>query len=155
MEILQYPNKILTTKCPPYDQAGFAKDLIDVETMTRMMMSISWCAGIAAPQVGISRRFFVMRDGKNFVTCFDPVIKNHGAEIEMAKEGCMSLKGVFVPVPRWKWITASYFNKKGLEVEVIMAGMKARAYQHLVDNLNGLLIIKTEGEDGKEFELVQ
>lgn len=148
MEILKHPNSLLITKCPDYDYTTFIQDLLDAVKMAKLVEADKKCAGLAANQVGIIRRFFVMRDGLARIRyCFDPKILSHGRELEFASEGCMSLPDTFVSVPRWKVITVSYVCEKSKLVKITLKGKDARVFQHELDHLNGLLIIKTENDD--------
>lgn len=155
MEIVQYPNEILIKKCPAYDIEKLAEDIASAGEMQAIMEPLKHCAGLAAPQVGIARRFFVMRDGlTRFRYCFDPVILSHGKDAVVGGEGCMSLGhgdksrgGIFIKAPRWRIVTMEYINVKGVRVQETFKSLDARVCQHEVDHLNGWLIIRTERDD--------
>lgn len=155
MEIVQFPNEILIKKSPAYDYKNLTEDIASAVEMQAIMEPLKQCAGLAAPQVGIARRFFVMRDGlSGFRYCFDPVIVSHGKDVVIGGEGCMSLGygdrsrgGIFTKAPRWRVITMQYTNIKGVRVEQTFKSLDARVCQHEVDHLNGLLIIRTERDD--------
>lgn len=146
MEIVKYPNKILTTKCPPYEHLFFFEDHKIAVEMVGLMLADKNCVGIAANQVGIAKRFFVMRQPAGNRMCFDPVILKHGRDIEILSEGCMSLPGLRVPVPRWRIVTVEYTNDKKNRVTLTLKGLEARIFQHELDHLNGLMIIKTDDD---------
>ena len=156
MEIVQYPSEILIEKCPVYDYKTMAEDIVSAVEMQTIMEPLKHCAGLAAPQVGIKRRFFVMRDGLScFKYCFDPIILSHGRDAVIGGEGCMSLGfgdkergGIFVKAPRWRIVTMEYTNIKGVRVQETFKSLEARVCQHEIDHLNGLLIIKTEDDGG-------
>lgn len=158
MQIVQYPNEILTTKIPQYDAAEIAADIVQARQMAKFMLLKNYCLGIAAPQVGIAKRFCVLRVGTSGVRyCFSPFVQAHGRDIEVRIEGCMSLGygdrsrgGIFLPVPRWRVITAVYLDENGNPCHVTMKGMEARAFQHECDHLNGLLIINTEKANDRD-----
>lgn len=162
MEILQYPNKILTTKIPIEKYCGIHVDFEDAAEIGKMVLEMKNCHGIAAPQVGIPERFFVMREGLNRLRyCFNPEIKKHGKQVAWMNEGCMSIGygdkergGIFVPVPRWRVIDVEYNDMVGDRVKCTLTGIEARCFQHELDHLNGLLIIKTDDktEDKKDAE---
>ena len=155
MEIVQYPNEILITKLPKYEPEKLAEDIASCAEMQKVMEPLKHCAGLAAPQVGIARRFFVMREGlSRFKYCFDPVILSHGRDAVIAGEGCMSLGfgdrsrgGIFIKAPRWRIVTMEYTNIKGVRVQETFKSLDARVCQHECDHLNGWLIIRTERDD--------
>lgn len=156
LKIVQFPDKILSLKADQYDYVDkISNDKETAQLMAQKIFTMKNCIGLAAPQIGIAKRFFVIRDGLSGIRyCFNPVVVNHGRDIEVKTEGCMSLGygdrmlgGVFVPVPRWRVITARYVDLKGILVETTLKGLDARAYQHEMDHINGLLIIKTERDN--------
>lgn len=151
MEILTYQqdvNNVLTTKCPAYDFTTLAED---VSTAADMMQFLGkeqegiTCVGLAANQVGVSRRFFLMinKDTRRVWFCADPQIERHGKDIVWAVEGCLSCPGERVSVPRWKIIDVTFVNQNGQLERHTMRGFNARVFQHELDHVNGLLIIKT------------
>ncbi len=97
--------------------------------------------GLAAPQVGISLRFFAMDDGKGFKIIVNPQILEHSSEKEIGEEGCLSLPGVFADVERYKWIRVKYQTENGDWKEEILEDYSARIFQHEYDHLDGVLFI--------------
>lgn len=161
MEILTLStdvNNLLITQCPPYQHSLLAEDLL---SSTDMMQFIGrkvgnvTCVGLAAPQVGIMRRFFLMvnKDTRKVLFCFDPRIERHGKDLQWAEEGCLSCPGETANVPRWKIIDVEYTNENGRLERHTFRGFNARVFQHELDHLNGLLIVKhpsQEAEPAKE-----
>lgn len=155
MEILTLEkdvNKILTTKCPPYQHTTLVEDIVTATEMMQFMLKRVGqvtCVGLAAPQVGISRRFFLMvnKDTRKVMFCFDPKLGRHGKDIVFADEGCLSCPGAIVSVPRWKIIDVEYTNEHGKLVRETLRGFNARVFQHECDHLDGLLIVKTQEEN--------
>jgi peptide deformylase len=88
-------------------------------------------AGLAAPQIGDSRRVFVMGND-SFV---NPVIIRRSADTDVQDEGCLSLPGIRVAVRRNVTVTV---QAAGRIVELL--GMPARIAQHEIDHLDGVLI---------------
>ncbi|ACB09512.1 peptide deformylase [Thermotoga petrophila RKU-10] len=97
--------------------------------------------GLAAPQVGISQRFFVMDVGNGPVAVINPEILEIDPETEVAEEGCLSFPEIFVEIERSKRIKVKYQNTRGEYVEEELEGYAARVFQHEFDHLNGVLII--------------
>lgn len=146
--LLLYPNPVLTTKCPEYDYKGLVDDIQTAVKMGQLMMMHPTCYGLAAPQVGISKRFFVLRDGITGVRyCLDPKIVGHGRDIEQKWEKCMSIPGKMSLCPRWRVLSVEYVDETSTLRKVTLSGLDARAFQHEYDHLDGKLIIKTEADD--------
>lgn len=96
--------------------------------------------GLAAPQIGISLRIFVMDDGIPR-TLINPVIVFKSAETNIAEEGCLSVPEVFENVERSNEVVIKYTDINGSEVEEKLSGYSARVAQHEYDHLNGILFI--------------
>jgi len=97
--------------------------------------------GLAAPQVGISQRFFVMDVGNGPVAVINPEILEASSETEIAEEGCLSFPEIFVEIERSKKVKVRYQTVRGEFVEEELEGYPARVFQHEFDHLNGVLII--------------
>ncbi len=103
--------------------------------------------GMAAPQVGVHRRFFVMTPlkknrEKDIWFCFSPKITRSGNQIAEENEGCLSYPGRFEPVPRYRVIDVMYFDENKKLVEKTLKGWPARVFQHELDHLNGVICVK-------------
>lgn len=100
--------------------------------------------GLAAPQVGISLRFMVVDvqpEGKNRpMVLVNPKITETRGRIQ-SEEGCLSLPGISVTVPRAEWVRVSALNEKGLPVAIAGDGLLSRCLQHEMDHLDGVLMI--------------
>ena len=98
--------------------------------------------GLAAPQAGISERYFVLglpRDEKRVFV--NPQITARSRREVRSEESCLSLPGVTVQVPRAAWVELRAWNEKGEPLELRARGLLARAIQHEVDHLDGVLCI--------------
>jgi peptide deformylase len=100
--------------------------------------------GLALPQLGISIRGFIL-SGTIFHPsrnrfCFDPVILERSIATDVKEEGCLSLPGQFFYVRRATSIKVSYLDRKGNTVKEELTGFRARAFQHELDHLDGILI---------------
>ncbi|MTI64332.1 peptide deformylase [Methylophaga sp.] len=107
--------------------------------------------GIAAPQVGISRRFFILSSHANarypyapdvppFVV-INPEILAHADSVTKDWEGCLSLPGIRGLVPRYDWIDVRYLTRDGETVEIRYEGFLARVFQHELDHTEGRVFI--------------
>ncbi|HOK02164.1 MAG TPA: peptide deformylase [Spirochaetota bacterium] len=100
--------------------------------------------GLAAPQINVSKRIFVVDIGDkrvNRIALINPVIKEFSDKIEPYEEGCLSLPGINADVLRPDAILISGITPEGSEVEIEARGLLARVFQHEYDHLNGILFI--------------
>jgi peptide deformylase len=99
--------------------------------------------GLAAPQVGLPWRMFVTNvpEEKKTKVYINPSLSNFGKDTDVYEEGCLSLPGVHVEIPRPTSATLTAIDLEGNQVSVASAGFAARVWQHEFDHLNGVLII--------------
>ncbi|MDD5134122.1 MAG: peptide deformylase [Phycisphaerae bacterium] len=99
--------------------------------------------GLAAPQIGLSRRIIVAEVYNDQVCIVNPRIVCV-AEWDWLEEGCLSLPGKSINVKRRRTIEVEGMDVKGNEMSVSAAGIFARVLQHEIDHLNGVLICDYE-----------
>jgi len=119
----------------------FADDMIET------LLSSDDGIGLAAPQVGASRKFVIIAlpedgDMNNRVPTplVNPEIFEESEEVEDMEEGCLSLPGLVVEVERSIWIKFRYQNLEGKEIIAEASDYLARVIQHELDHLDGVLI---------------
>lgn len=98
-------------------------------------------AGIAAPQVGHSLRMCLALINGKMTPLINPKILSRSKEQDVMEEGCLSIPGLTVEVPRSVEIKLRYQNEKGEDQERILKDFDARVVQHEVDHLDGILIV--------------
>lgn len=98
--------------------------------------------GLAAPQVGKSLRLCVIKFERKTYVLINPKFKSKSWSKEIADEGCLSFPGQFIPIKRSKKVKVTAKNKSGKEITVEAEGLLARAFQHEIDHLNGILYIE-------------
>lgn len=99
--------------------------------------------GLAAPQVGVSKRLFVMdiqEDGAEPQAVVNPVIMEHSGS-ERGEEGCLSLPGLIGAVERPAHIVMEGLDLDGGPLRLEASGLLARCIQHEIDHLDGILFI--------------
>ncbi len=105
--------------------------------------------GLAAPQVGILRRYCVIDigDGEGILELVNPVMVKQSGE-QLGTEGCLSIPNKFASVKRPMKVTVRAQNRFGENITVKAEGFKARAICHEMDHLDGILYIdKAEKEE--------
>ena len=96
--------------------------------------------GLAAPQVGILKRIVVIDVGDGIVELINPVILEMKGE-QTDEEGCLSLPERSAPVTRAMYTKVKAVNRDGYEFIIEGEGLMARALQHEIDHLDGILYI--------------
>jgi peptide deformylase len=102
--------------------------------------------GLAAPQVGISKRFFVYDYGEGPKVLINPEIVDFDGEWEY-DEGCLSVPGLSWNIVRPKLIHIVGHGLDGKEVSIEADELESRLYQHEMDHLNGKLLLDYLDED--------
>jgi len=139
-QIRQYPDVALRMKARPVEE--FDDDLRSLVARMQRLMKEASGIGLAATQVGIIRRLFVFQPGEDEVAAIvNPEVAERSDETSVADEGCLSIQGVLVPVERSTEITLVGRNEEGEEVRYELDDIYARAAQHELDHLDGVLII--------------
>jgi peptide deformylase len=97
--------------------------------------------GLAANQVGINARLFIMDMGTDIQMCVNPKILQHYAGTAEILEGCLSLPGEWAMKERSEEIRVSYYDEFGLHHVKNLKGILAVIFQHESDHLNGKTIM--------------
>ena len=96
--------------------------------------------GLAAPQIGVPKRVIVVDVGEGLFEIINPVIvESEGENIDI--EGCLSIPSMIGDVKRAVTVKVRGLNREGRETEFIAEGFTARAFQHEIDHLEGVLFI--------------
>jgi peptide deformylase len=136
-------NDVLTTKAirvPRVDDG--VRRLMD--DMVETMFSANG-VGLAAPQVGVSLRVIVLRVDNQIYQLANPeMVRCEGDQTGL--EGCLSVPGLIGEVTRCLRVVAKGLNRHGKEVRVKGDGLLARAVQHEIDHLDGILFTSRVNE---------
>lgn len=101
--------------------------------------------GFAAPQAGIRKQIAVVTVAKPLVLV-NPCITKHGRDIITAPEGCLSVYGTVVNVPRYRIVTVEWLDQFFAPHRAVFTNLEARAIQHELDHLRGVLITSYQTE---------
>ena len=144
MEIVKYPHPTLRHKSKPLCRVDG-----EVKKAIREMFDLMYAnegIGLAANQVDLPYRLFVMNvqgdpeAGEEEYVFINPVITSRKGGAE-GREGCLSFPEIFAPVRRPAKITVNAYALDGRELSYEMDGLYARAVQHELDHLDGVLFI--------------
>ena len=143
LRIIKYPHPALRRKAKPLRRVDG-----ELKNIVREMFDLMYAqkgVGLAANQVGLPYRFFVLNlegdpsKGQEHVF-LNPVISRRSGSVE-AEEGCLSFPEIFAPVKRAEKITISAYGLDGEEIQLDLNGFFARAAQHEYDHLDGILFV--------------
>jgi peptide deformylase len=141
--ILRLGDSLLTEPAKPVEAIT-----VEIETLIDDMIETMYAApgiGLAAPQVGVSLRIFVVdlsvgRDPMGLSVMINPeFVEREGMQLE--EEGCLSLPGFTATVARPKRVVVKGLNRDGGEHRLEGTGLMARALQHEMDHLNSCLFV--------------
>ena len=158
LPIVTYPKKILKQK---------AEEVLritpEIKKLIPQMIETMYAnegIGLAAPQIGISKRIIIVETSDNPratvrggkakpfdkargkpLAFLNPTILKKSRELVTEEEGCLSLPGVFVQVKRSEKITLECQTPERTDVKIEAGGLIARIFQHEIDHLNGKFIV--------------
>jgi peptide deformylase len=144
-DILLYPDKRLETPCKAVGEFGTG----DLRQLIRDMFDTTYGnggLGLAAPQIGIMEQVAVIdpSSGKDFsqrIVLINPIIADMQGT-QCSEEGCLSFPGFTEKITRSMTVTVDARDSEGGEVHLAGNGLLARAFQHEIDHLNGILFIQ-------------
>jgi peptide deformylase len=151
LEIKKYPEKILKEKTAYIESIDR-----DIQCLINDMietMNAARGVGLAANQVGVLKRLCVIdtREEKSpLIVLINPVILEKEG-VEESEEGCLSVPGYLPVIKRAAKVSIKGLNREGKPVEIEATGLLARALQHEIDHLDGLLIIDRISPIKREF----
>ena len=142
LEILKYHHPVLKEVAKEVTKDEINDNLRATIAEMRELMFEAGGVGLAAIQVGIKKRFFIMYDNleeqnPEIITIINPQIIEQSGKI-IDQEGCLSFPGVSAKVNRATTVKIKALNEFGDEIEIEKDGFLARCIQHEIDHLNGI-----------------
>jgi len=153
-EIRKYPDEVLKRRAEPVLTIDANLHRL-IEDMVETMYAASG-VGLAAPQVGVSRRLIVVdvsrgeSEESHLIVLINPEIVDRQGEVK-SEEGCLSLPGFITSVDRAETVVVKGLDREGKEVSISAEGLLAMAFQHEVDHLDGTLILDRTSFLKREF----
>jgi peptide deformylase len=146
--IVIFPNKVLSTPCQPVEHFDQSLENLIGDLWDTLRASKDGC-GLAAPQIGVPLQVAIVdtRDfddevvGQSYVL-INPEVMPVGYKVESDEEGCLSMPGVFLDVVRPAKIACRFVGEDKRVHGIIAEGLTARAIQHEVDHLSGVMFTK-------------
>jgi peptide deformylase len=143
---VRYPHPVLKQPARPVDPGSeaeaLARDLVDT------MRASPACVGLAAPQIGVGLRAFCLDvtghkrapTSHGLVVMLNPVVTGRTGR-EVVREGCMSLPHLTANVARATGVVVEGITPAGEPCRVAAEAFEARAFQHEIDHLDGMLFL--------------
>lgn len=153
-EIRKYPDEVLKKKAEP---VGDIDD--ELQRLIHDMVETMYAApgiGLAAPQVGVSKRLIVVDisrgedEESSLIVLINPEIVESRGEVK-SEEGCLSLPGFLSTVDRAEVVVIRGLDREGKETTVSAEGLLSMAFQHEIDHLEGTLLLDRTSFLKREF----
>jgi peptide deformylase len=150
-QIRQFGDPALRLRAREVDR--FDDDLRRLAERMTSLMADARGVGLAANQVGVVERLIVIQPNgdEDPRALVNPEVVERSSEVETSEEGCLSLRGVLVPVERHLRVKVVARDLDGESVEIRVEDLAARVLQHEMDHLDGVLILdRTAPESRRE-----
>ena len=167
-KILTYPDPALRKKCTPVEEID--DDLLQLMDDMADTMYEAPGIGLAAPQVGVTRRVIVVDikprqrakesteekeillppDSSELIELINPEIVSSDGEV-IGEEGCLSIPGFVSDVKRKFEVVVEGYNRDGEAIRIECEDLLARVFQHEIDHLDGILFIDRLGRLKREL----
>ena len=150
IQVFQYPHETLLQTSTAWTEGDSIDGYDDKEQfehdMIRLMLDEKGM-GLAANQIGITKRFFAMGHEtfdtfQKHAIIWNPQVINFSEEKIIDVEGCLSFKDIFVKVERPKTIEVQYETTQGKTRFAKLNGMESKCFQHELDHLDGITFNK-------------
>jgi peptide deformylase len=153
LEVKKYPEDVLKEKALAVDMAEKGLQRL-IDNMIETMYA-SAGIGLAAPQVGVKKRVIVVdvgsrEEGQPLIVLINPEIILAEGLVE-SEEGCLSVPQYIAHIKRAERIIIRGLDREGKPLEIEATGLLARAFQHEIDHLDGVLIIDRISVIKREF----
>ena len=150
IQLFQYPHETLTQASSEWKYGDTIQGYDDIEKFEHDMLKLMQDErglGLAANQIGITKRFFAIGHEsfdtfeKNAII-WNPLIKTFSEEKVIDVEGCLSFKNIWLKVERPKTVEVQYETTQGETKTARLDGMESKCFQHEFDHLDGITFNK-------------
>jgi peptide deformylase len=144
LPIITIPDPVLRKTAEPIERVDDALRRLMDDMLATMYDAPG--VGLAAPQIGISRRLIVMDAARDDeprapIVMVNPEILERSEELRLHEEGCLSIPEVTADVERPARTRVAYLDREGKPQEAELEGILSTIVQHEIDHLNGVLFI--------------
>ncbi len=151
LEIKEYGEEVLREKSSSVKE--ITPEILNlIRDMAETMYNASGL-GLAAPQIGVSKRIAII-DGQEegLIVLINPIMVESEGEV-VEEEGCLSVPEAYSRVKRSSKVTVKALDENGEPIEITKEGLIARALQHELDHLEGILFIDRIGRTERQLLL--
>lgn len=155
MQVVKYPHPVLKMVCKPLRKVDAELKAMILEMFPLMYETKG--VGLAANQVGLPYRFFIMnptgdaeRKDQEYVF-INPEVTLGAGKPEEDEEGCLSFPKIYAKVKRAPKVTITGFDLDGNAVKKVFKGFPARIVQHEFDHLNGISFVNRLNESEADY----
>lgn len=140
LEIKKFNEPVLRKKCEKVEKIDeeTRKFIVDMAQTMKKNQGV----GLAAPQVGVSKRVIIVATdlaGQRILEMVNPKIIKKGKETDIEEEGCLSFPGIFLKIKRAEEIEVRGLDINGDGIKLNAKGLLAKIFQHEIDHLDGIL----------------
>lgn len=148
LKIVHYPDPVLLTVGKPVGDGDFGANFEKTIELMFAVMSDAGGVGLAAPQVGISKRFFVMdipadkdegTPQQRYAFINPEILRVEGEQV--GDEGCLSFPGLYQTVKRDMRVIVKAQDVSGANTELDLSGLAARCVLHETDHCDGIVFL--------------
>jgi peptide deformylase len=146
-EIRMWDDPVLKQKCEPVAAKEIKKIKRDLEDTIR---KTDTGAGMAAPQIGISKRVVIVSvPRQGFLLFSNPTILSASEELDAYYEGCLSYPDHYVEIKRPATVMVEWMTRKGKQRRENIGGFAAKVLQHEIDHLDGTCLVGDAWREGR------
>jgi len=154
LDVKKFPEDVLKKKALPVEMSDIAGIQRLIDDMIETMYDAHGI-GLAAPQVGFSKRVIVIdvstkEERHPIIVLINPEIVEADGFID-SEEGCLSIPGFVSTIRRAEKVVVKGINRKGEPVKMEGTGLLSRAIQHEIDHLDGILFVDRMSLIKREF----
>jgi peptide deformylase len=150
IQVFPWPHQILNEVCSVWTEEDSINGYDDIEQFENDMIKLmleNKGMGLAANQIGITKRFFAIGSKtfdkfKKSAIIWNPRLITQSEEKVIDEEGCLSFKGMWIKVERPKVIEVEYETTKGTKETTRLDNMESKCFQHEYDHLEGITFNK-------------
>ncbi len=153
-KIITYPHPILIAQSQPVEEIN--QGILDIFDEMTLIMKTNNGIGLAAPQLGISKRLITVFLNEKDYQIINPKI-SWQIGTSSGVEGCLSLPNQMYEVNRADEVVIEGITPEEKEISLLRNGLLARVFQHEIDHLNGILInsvgkfISSDNDNQRKF----
>ena len=149
-ELVNENNPILTKSADPFSFSDPPMDPSELTDIMSDMLEKHFGLGLAAPQIGLPYRMFIMRGESKNITCFNPRLVTLSNEVISLEETSLTHPGITIKVKRPRTIRVRYQNEFGVVNTNTFTNMTARIFLQGMDSLDGVLFFNRANRYHKE-----